>query len=69
MGAYLLLYPRIRIQTLFIFVIILRIIPVPAWFVLLLWFGLQLLAGWTEPWAEAASRCGRTSAVSSRASC
>jgi membrane associated rhomboid family serine protease len=51
MGAYLLLYPRIRIQTLFIFVIILRIIPVPAWFVLLLWFGLQLLTGYMDPTA------------------
>jgi membrane associated rhomboid family serine protease len=49
MGGYLLLYPRVRIQTLFIFIIILRIIPVPAWFVLLLWFGLQLLAGWNDP--------------------
>src|SRR5690606_34106271 len=42
MGGYLLLYPRVKIQTLFIFVIILRIIPVPAWFVLILWFGLQV---------------------------
>jgi membrane associated rhomboid family serine protease len=49
MGAYLVLYPRIRIQTLFIFVIILRIIPVPAWFVLILWFVLQLLSGWADP--------------------
>lgn len=49
MGAYLLLYPRIRIQTLFIFIIILRIIPVPAWLVLVLWFGLQLMAGWADP--------------------
>jgi membrane associated rhomboid family serine protease len=49
MGAYLLLYPRIRIQTLFIFIIILRIIPVPAWLVLILWFGLQLLSGWSDP--------------------
>jgi membrane associated rhomboid family serine protease len=49
MGGYLVLYPRIRIQTLFIFVIIIRIIPVSAWFVLLLWFGLQLLSGWTMP--------------------
>lgn len=49
MGAYLLLYPRIRIETLFIFVIILRIIPVPAWFVLILWFALQLLAGYADP--------------------
>jgi membrane associated rhomboid family serine protease len=49
MGAYLVLYPRIKVQTLFIFVIILRIIPVPAWFVLLLWFGLQLLSGYADP--------------------
>jgi membrane associated rhomboid family serine protease len=49
MGAYLLLYPRIRIETLFIFVIILRIIRVPAWFVLFLWFALQLLAGYADP--------------------
>jgi membrane associated rhomboid family serine protease len=51
MGGYLLLYPRIRIQTLFIFVIILRIIPVPAWFVLVLWFALQLLSGYADPMA------------------
>jgi membrane associated rhomboid family serine protease len=49
MGGYLLLYPRIRIHTLFLFVIILRIIPVPAWFVLILWFGLQLLSGYADP--------------------
>lgn len=49
MGAYLLLYPRVRIETLFIFVIILRIIAVPAWFVLILWFALQLLSGYTAP--------------------
>jgi membrane associated rhomboid family serine protease len=49
MGAYLLLYPRIRIQTLFLFVIILRIIAVPAWFVLLLWFALQVLSGYSDP--------------------
>jgi membrane associated rhomboid family serine protease len=49
MGAYLLLYPRVRIQTLFIFVIILRIIRVPAWFVLILWFALQLVAGYADP--------------------
>lgn len=49
MGAYLLLYPRVRIETLFIFVIILRIIAVPAWFVLILWFALQLLSGYMTP--------------------
>jgi membrane associated rhomboid family serine protease len=49
MGAYLVLYPRVRIQTLFIFIIIFRIIPMPAWFVLILWFALQLMAGWSDP--------------------
>jgi membrane associated rhomboid family serine protease len=51
MGGYLLLYPRVRIQTLFIFIIILRIIRVPAWFVLVLWFALQVLAGYNDPLA------------------
>jgi membrane associated rhomboid family serine protease len=51
MGGYLLLYPGVRIQTLFIFIVILRIIPVPAWFVLVLWFALQLLAGYRDPMA------------------
>ena len=49
MGAYLVLYPRIRIQTLFLFIIFVRIIPVPAWMVLILWFGLQVLAGYHDP--------------------
>ncbi|HUF29643.1 MAG TPA: rhomboid family intramembrane serine protease [Gemmatimonadaceae bacterium] len=45
MGAYLLLYPRVRVSMLFIFVIIIRVIPVQAWLVLIWWFVLQLLAG------------------------
>lgn len=43
MGAYLVLFPRARINVLFIIVIIVRVIPVPAWLVLLYWFGLQVL--------------------------
>ncbi|MEO5511722.1 MAG: rhomboid family intramembrane serine protease [Longimicrobiales bacterium] len=46
MGAYLLLYPRVRIQTLFVFIIFLRVIPVPAWLVLILWFALQALTAY-----------------------
>lgn len=48
MGAYLLLYPRSRVNMLFIFVIIFRVIPIPAWLVLLWWFALQLLTGLPE---------------------
>jgi len=45
MGGYLLLFPRARVDILIILVIIFRIIPVPAWLMLGLWFGLQLFAG------------------------
>jgi membrane associated rhomboid family serine protease len=45
MGAYLLLYPRVRVNMLFIFIIFFKVIPVPAWAVLLWWFGLQLFTG------------------------
>ena len=52
MGAYLVLYPHIRIQTLFFFFIFIRIIAVPAWLVLILWFVLQLFSGWADPLGE-----------------
>jgi membrane associated rhomboid family serine protease len=45
MGAYLVLYPRVRVRMLFIFIIIIRVIALPAWVVLLWWFGLQVLSG------------------------
>jgi membrane associated rhomboid family serine protease len=44
MGAYLVLYPRVLVNMLFIFVIIVRIIPLPAWVVLIYWFGLQVFS-------------------------
>jgi membrane associated rhomboid family serine protease len=47
MGAYLLLYPRVRILTLFFFVIFIRIIPLPAWIMLGYWFLIQLASGTT----------------------
>ncbi|MCG5052065.1 MAG: rhomboid family intramembrane serine protease [Myxococcales bacterium] len=45
LGAYLVLYPRVRVNILFIFFIFIRIIPLPAYLVLLWWIGFQLLAG------------------------
>ncbi|HWV57431.1 MAG TPA: rhomboid family intramembrane serine protease [Longimicrobiales bacterium] len=47
MGGYLLLFPRVRIQTLFVIFIFVRILPIPAWLVLLEWFGIQLLIALT----------------------
>jgi membrane associated rhomboid family serine protease len=46
MGGYLLLFPKARVDILLFFVIIIRIIPVPAWLMLGIWFGLQLLGGY-----------------------
>ena len=45
MGAYILLYPKVRVDTLFIFFIFIRVIPLPAWVMLGYWIGLQLLTG------------------------
>lgn len=52
MGAYLLFYPRVRVYTLFVFIIFFRVIPVQAWFILLLWFGIQVLSGYATPVGE-----------------
>src|SRR6184192_4322081 len=43
LGAYLVLYPRVRVNMLFIFIIIIRVIPVPAWLVLIWWFVVQVI--------------------------
>ena len=49
MGAYMILYPRVKIETLFILLVFIRIIPIPAWFVLAQWFAVQLLSGYARP--------------------
>ncbi|MFD1508888.1 rhomboid family intramembrane serine protease [Lacimonas salitolerans] len=45
MGGYLLLFPRAKVDVLFIIVVFIRIIPIPAWIMLGLWFALQLFNG------------------------
>jgi len=45
MGGYLLLFPRAKVDILFIFVIFFKIWPIPAWVMLGLWFALQLSNG------------------------
>jgi membrane associated rhomboid family serine protease len=44
MGAYLLLYPTARVRMLFIFFVV----RIPAWIVLLWWFGVQVNSGLPE---------------------
>jgi membrane associated rhomboid family serine protease len=48
LGAYLVLYPKVRVNMLFFFVIFFRIIALPAWVVLVYWFIVQLLSGWSQ---------------------
>jgi membrane associated rhomboid family serine protease len=45
MGGYLLMYPKAKVDVLFIFIVFFKIIPVPAWAMLGIWFGLQLFNG------------------------
>lgn len=45
MGAYLLLYPRVRVKMLVPIIIIPYILRVPAWLVLVWWFTIQVLTG------------------------
>jgi membrane associated rhomboid family serine protease len=45
LGAYLVLYPKARVNMLFWFVIFIRVIPLPAWLVLIWWFAIQVLQG------------------------
>ncbi len=45
MGAFLLLYPRARVVTLVFIVIFITTIELPAAFMLLYWFAIQLLSG------------------------
>jgi membrane associated rhomboid family serine protease len=48
LGAYLVLYPRIRINMLFIFVVFWKVIAIPAWVVLIFWFIWQVVSGLPE---------------------
>ncbi|MBK5926554.1 rhomboid family intramembrane serine protease, partial [Rhodobaculum claviforme] len=45
LGGYVLLFPRARVDVLFIIVIFFKVVPMPAWLMLGIWFGLQLLGG------------------------
>jgi membrane associated rhomboid family serine protease len=49
MGAYLVLYPQARVHTLFVFVIFVRVIPIPAWIMLGYWVFIQLASSAVTP--------------------
>lgn len=49
MGGYLLLFPRAKVDVLFIFIIFFRVFPIPAWIMLGIWFAIQLFSGVNTP--------------------
>jgi membrane associated rhomboid family serine protease len=42
MGGYLLLFPKARVDVFLFFIVFFRILPIPAWIMLGVWFGLQV---------------------------
>jgi membrane associated rhomboid family serine protease len=49
LGAYLVLYPKVRVNMLFYFLIFFRVFAVRAWIVLIWWFGLQVFSAYMAP--------------------
>ena len=45
MGGYLLLFPRAKVDILIILLIFFKILPIPAWIMLAVWFVLQTFSG------------------------
>lgn len=45
LGGYLMLFPKARVDVLVIFVIFFRVFSIPAWVVLGVWFGFQMMNG------------------------
>jgi membrane associated rhomboid family serine protease len=43
MAAYLVLFPKARVNMLFFFVVFVRVVALPAWVVLVYWFAIQLI--------------------------
>ncbi|MQQ09937.1 rhomboid family intramembrane serine protease [Epibacterium sp. SM1979] len=49
MGAYLLMYPRAKVDVLLVLIIFFRVFSIPAVWVLGTWFAMQFLGGFTAP--------------------
>ncbi|MCB5199815.1 rhomboid family intramembrane serine protease [Loktanella sp. TSTF-M6] len=47
MGGYLLLFPKARVDVFFFFIVFFKIIPIPAWITLAVWFVMQVWGGFS----------------------
>lgn len=45
MGGYLLLFPKAKVDIFIFLIVFIRIVPIPAWIMLGIWFGLQVING------------------------
>ena len=45
MGGYLLMFPKAKVDIFIFLVVYIRVLPIPAFIVLLLWFGMQFIGG------------------------
>ena len=45
MGAYLLLFPKAKVDVMLVLIVFFRIIPIPAWIMLAVWFAMQFAGG------------------------
>lgn len=45
MGGYLLLFPKAKVDILIIIVVIFKVLPIPAWIMLAIWFAMQFVGG------------------------
>jgi len=58
MGAYMIKFPHSQIRTLVILIVFITTFDVPAWVMLIYWFGIQLLNGFGTVGTSAASQGG-----------
>ena len=49
LGAYMIMYPSVRVHMLFIFVIFFKVFRIPAWIVLVYWFAIQIVTAYLTP--------------------
>lgn len=52
MGGYLLLFPRARVDVIVVFIVFYRVVALPAWMMLGIWFAFQIFNGLSAPVGE-----------------